>query len=63
MIKQKDKELLQLLKVKELRYHIGRTENGSSFDLAVTEKGYQFYLDASPLDEEVNERLKEVYNL
>lgn len=65
-----DHKIMKLLKVSELRYHIGQTNLGP-VDLMIRygEDKYDFLLDSSPLDDntgegkEKNEKMLEIFNL
>lgn len=63
--KKNDQRLLKILKCQGIRYHIGVTDKGASIDLAV-EKGsnaYQFYVDAAPVEKEINDEMLKIYKL
>lgn len=55
---------MKLLKVSELRYHIGTTNLGP-IDLLLRfgEEEYTFLLDSSPLDKEKNEEMLTLFNI
>lgn len=65
----KDKNICRLLKTKELRYHIGMTDKMQSFDLQFKDGAYNFFLDASPMNDgtdegkEKNDALLKIFNL
>ncbi len=66
----KDQRIMRVLKVSELRYHIGQTNLGP-IDIMIRygEEKYNFLLDSSPLDDnteegkEKNEKMLEIFNL
>lgn len=60
----KDQKIMKLLKVSELRYHIGTTNLGP-IDLLLRfgEEEYTFLLDSSPLDKEKNEEMLTLFNI
>ena len=61
---EKDQKIMKLLKVSELRYHIGSTNLGP-IDLMIRydEETYQFLLDSTPLEKEKNDKMLEYFNL
>lgn len=66
----KDQKIMKILKVSELRYHIGQTNLGP-IDLMIRygEEKYNFLLDSGPLDDnteegkEKNDKMLEMFNL
>lgn len=60
-----DLAICRILKVKEIRYHLGTTDRNASLDLQFLKdtQAYQFFTDASPLPEEENSALLKIYGL
>jgi len=60
-----DNAICRILKIKEIRYHLGTTDRNASLDLQFLKdtESYQFFTDASPLPEEENKALLKIYGL
>jgi len=60
-----DLAICRILKIKELRYHLGTTDRNASLDLQFLKdtETYQFYTDASPVEETENKALLKIYGL
>lgn len=59
---ERDNQIMEILKVRQLRHPLGWTDKGE-FSLLIRkgEKDYTFMLDAVPLDEEQTKKLKVLY--
>ena len=60
-----DLAICRILKIKELRYHLGTTDRNASLDLQFLKdtESYQFFTDASPVEETENKALLKIYGL
>jgi hypothetical protein len=60
-----DLAICRILKIKELRYHLGTTDRNASLDLQFLKdtETYQFFTDASPVEETENKALLKIYGL
>lgn len=65
-----DQKIMRVLKISELRYHIGTTNKGSlDYVIKFGENEYNFFLDSTPLNDgtdegkERNEFMKGIYQL
>lgn len=59
-----DERIMKLLKVSEIRYHIGTTNLGPiDLMLRYGEQDYHFLLDSTPLEKERNDEMLKIFNI
>ena len=60
-----DNAICRILKTKSITYHLGTTDRNASLDLQFLKdtESYQFFTDASPLEETENKALLKIYGL
>ena len=60
----KDTKIMKILKVSEIRYHIGSTNLGPiDLMLRYGESDYHFLLDSTPIEKEENDKMLEIFNI
>jgi len=61
---EKDQKIMRILKVSELRYHIGSTNLGPlDLMLRYGEEDYHFLLDSNPLEKDENESMLKLFGI